>query len=379
MTRLTLLSACVVLFAATIAGADPAPTTEPEKAAELVHQLGSLSFETREHANAALVKLGVAAKPALLDGQKSTDPEVRVRCEKLLVVVLALDFKGRLEAFIADKDGKQKHELAGWQRFRKVVGEDAPARELFVEMLKTNGELLEDAEARPKEAGNRAAFRCQNLMQTLYSGRGGQTQLTLGDVATLLFVGADPDVTLPVQTRQMTCNFLYQQVFRQALANNARGPHVRKLLGAWMTQSTGTQLTQQVLSLSMQLDVKEGMDLALKLIKDKDYAGGMAITAIGKWGTKDHLATLEPLLDDKTALGNFQINNVAGTTEIRDVALAMMVRLSGQAPKDYGFPFVQWHNEQQLFYIPMWMGFADQAKRDAALKKYKDWQAAQKK
>ncbi|MBY0527858.1 MAG: hypothetical protein K2R98_30960 [Gemmataceae bacterium] len=380
MTRLSLVTVCLPLLAlaANLHGADPLGT-EHETAAALVRQLGDLSFESREKASVALVKMGRPAKQALLDGQKSADPEVRVRCEKILIVVLDLDFKARVDAFLADKEGKQEHQLAGWKRYRKLVGEDQAARELFVDMLKSNGELMEDAEARPKQAGDRAAYRCQYLMQSLYSGVPGRQQLTLGDVATMLFVASDPDVTVPMQTRQLMCNFLYQQVFRQALTNGPRSPHVRKLLGAWMTQAAGTQMAQQVLSLSMQLEVKEGMDLALKLIKDKDYANGMAITAVGKWGGKDQLALLEPLLDDKTLLGNFQINNIQGTTEIRDVALAMMVRMSGQQAKEYGFAFVNWHNEQQIFYIPTWMGFPDQAKRDAAFKKYKDWQAAQKK
>ena len=68
-----------------------------------------------------------------------------------------------------------------------------------------------------------------------------------------------------------------------------------------------------------------------------------------------------------------------GTTEVRDVALAMLVRLNGQQTKDYGFAFLQFHGGQQIFFAPVWLGFADDAKRTAAIKKYRDWKAAQKK
>lgn len=380
MPRHAFRAATVLCLALVVRLPAAEPAGDHAQAAALVKQLGDRSFRVREEAAAKLTQLGIPAKQALLDGQKDGDPEVRARCERILVVVLDLDLKARLAAFLADKDGKQVHDLAGWSRFRKVVGEDAAARELFVDMLKANADLLEQAETQPKEAAHRAAFRCQQLLQTLYSGNPAtRGQLAQGDVAVLLFVGGDPAVPVTDQTRQQTCNFLYQQVFRQGLAHGQRGPHLKKLLGAWMMQTAGTQTVQQVLQVAMQLDVREGLDLALKLVKDKDYASGMAITAVGKWGTKEHMAALEGILDDKTVLGQFQINNVMGTTEVRDVALAMLVRLSGQSIKDYGFAFVQWHNEQQIFYIPMWMGFPDAAKRDAALKKFRDWQAAQKK
>lgn len=379
MPRHAFLATLLTAFAPLLLAADP-PALDHDRAGALVRQLGDLSFKVREESAAKLTQMGPPAKLALQEGIKSSDPEVRTRCERILVVVLDLDFKARLAAFLADKDGKQSHELAGWSRYRKLIGADTAARELFVEMLRGNAELLEEAEARPKEAASRTAFRCQQLVQMLYSGNPAtRGQLTLGDVTAILFVASDPDVPVTDHTRQMTCNFLYQQVFRQALVNANRGPQVKKLFGAWMNRAAGTQTAQQVLSLAMQLEAREGMDLAIKLIKDKDYAGGMALTALGKWGTKDHVPLLEAVLDDKTVLGQFQINNVMGTTEVRDVALAMLVRLTGQQTKEYGFAFVQWHNEQQIFYIPMWMGFPDAAKRDAALKKYKDWQAGQKK
>src|SRR5271154_6495787 len=68
-------------------------------AAALVRQLGADSYQAREEASQRLLALGRTAKPALLDGLKIADPEIRNRCERLLVTVLEADFKARLQAF----------------------------------------------------------------------------------------------------------------------------------------------------------------------------------------------------------------------------------------------------------------------------------------
>lgn len=378
MHRVLRLTIGICLLAAAPAGAENAD--DRARAAELIRQLGNRSFEVREQATLQLTQLGPPAKAALLDAAKHADPEVRRRAEQILAIVLDIDFKARLEAFRADKDGKLEHDLAGWKRYRKLIGNDAPSRALFLDMLQNNARLLEEAETKPKDVGERVAYRCQTLMQSLYGRKfNGQSALQLGDVAAMLFVQSDKDAAIPEQTRQLTCNFLYQQVFQNAVRSGPQSVALRKILAAWMNQSSGTSAAQQILYYSVQVDLKEGLDLALKLLKNKEYANGMAVTAVGKWGTKEHLPLLEGLLDEKTVVGNLQINNVQATTEVRDVALAMLVRLTGQQTKDYGFAFLHYHNGQQMFFAPVWLGFADETKRTAAIKKYRDWKAGQKK
>ncbi len=58
---------------------------DPEKRiAELVQQLSSDDFETREKASAELKKIGAPAIPALREASKSKDPETRMRAETIL-------------------------------------------------------------------------------------------------------------------------------------------------------------------------------------------------------------------------------------------------------------------------------------------------------
>lgn len=362
-------------------------TPNQQKASDLVRQLGNDSYRVRERATHQLLRMGLAAKQALQEGADDPDPEIRRRCLDLLPAVLEADLKARVEAFVADTEGKKEHDLPGWPRFRKMVGADAPARQLFADMLKADLRLLEDVETHPDQAGDLFAARCQNLQQTLFGNRGGigfvgnQEQIKLPDVATLLFVGSDPKVIGKTQLQSVyaVTNFLYQPSVRNALDPSKPTPF-KKLLLAWMGQQTDPNVMTQLLYVTMNLNLKEGLDIAMKVAKDNTanaHTQATALMVIGKIGGKDHVSLLEPLLNDKKVLTNFNIGTERVTTEVRDVALAMAVQLTGQSHRDYGFPFTKMDGHSVFNYYSL--GFVDDAQRDAAFKKWKDWNASQKK
>src|SRR5258707_1245670 len=79
----------VVVSACVAAAVLAAPAAEEKKPAvadaeQLVQQLGSAKHADREAAAKALDGLGVAALPALREGVKNTDPEIRRRAGDLL-------------------------------------------------------------------------------------------------------------------------------------------------------------------------------------------------------------------------------------------------------------------------------------------------------
>src|SRR5437870_5007680 len=85
MTRCSAALWAVCLAAGAVAGPaadDPRPTAAD--ADRLVRQLGSSRAADREAAGKALDRLGSAARPALREGVKSTDPEIRRRAGDLL-------------------------------------------------------------------------------------------------------------------------------------------------------------------------------------------------------------------------------------------------------------------------------------------------------
>src|SRR5262245_25106952 len=144
----------------------PAPSPEEQKrAATLVRQLSDRSYRVRDRAARELLKMGLTAKKAVEAGTKDTDPEVRKRCADLLPDILQAEFRARLDAFRADKDGKKQTDLPGCKLYREIAGSDREAREFFLDMCTQNASLLELLEKEPARAGAAVAERCEQLQQ----------------------------------------------------------------------------------------------------------------------------------------------------------------------------------------------------------------------
>jgi len=193
-------------------------------------------------------------------------------------------------------------------------------------------------------------------------------------------VACDPRVRPSPLATSLLSSFLYQQAPRTALAGGPSPSPFKKLVLAWMNRQTDDSAVVQMLYLANNLNLKEGLDLAVRVVRDRRVKGvglATAFTTIGKLGGRDQVALLEPFLEDKTVLGPFALNRMRGTTEVRDVALAMLVHLTGQSHKDYGYAFVE-SNAGFEFYA-QFLGFGTDQQRERALRKWKDWSAAQKK
>jgi hypothetical protein len=193
-------------------------------------------------------------------------------------------------------------------------------------------------------------------------------------------VASDPKVQMPNFSSYMVGNFLYQQVARNALSGNKPTPF-RKLVLAWIERQLGDDNgLQYALNMAVNLELKECLDIAVKAAKEKKVKGqglGAVLTTLGKMGGKEHMPLLEAQLSDTTVIGNFGINRGSGTTEVRDAALAMLVHMTKQSHKDYGFLFAD--ANAGLMFNAVFLGFSNNAQRDKAHRKWKDWKAAQAK
>jgi hypothetical protein len=123
------------------------------------------------------------------------------------------------------------------------------------------------------------------------------------------------------------------------------------------------------------MNMTEGLQLARRAASEKTmpvYTRTVALTLLGKMGTAEDSGLLRNFLSDETVVGNFQLpNQQKGSTQVRDVALAMLVHMSGQSHKDYGFSFAR--DNQALFFNPYMLGFTTQENRTIALKKWETY------
>jgi hypothetical protein len=121
----------------------------------------------------------------------------------------------------------------------------------------------------------------------------------------------------------------------------------------------------------------------------------LAALAVGNYGDKEHLSLLEPLLTDTNIVfngvaANFSIAGVQAQpaaravvqTQVRDIALAMTIKLSGQNPAEFGFDSFKTPGDQKLAQLQVAqsnrMGFRNEDERTAAFQKWEEWQKGQK-
>jgi hypothetical protein len=207
----------------------------------------------------------------------------------------------------------------------------------------------------------------------MFGGAGTNSRrVDLAEVAPLLLVASDARTQMPLQSRNIISNFFYPPAAKTALAT--AGSPFQRLALAWMERQTDDDTAcQQMFFTAANLDLKAAVDLALKVVRDKKLQGpglASALTTLGKLGGKEHAAALEAFLDNRTSLGNFMLNKERGTTELRDVALAMLVHLQGQDHKDYGFVFSQ--SNPHLRFYPNFLGFRTDEQRSKAFALWKE-------
>jgi hypothetical protein len=393
------------------------PAGVMSRARELVRQLGSERYTEREQAEQELAKMGRLARPVLLEAA-NTDPnqEIRSRCSGLLPKATTLDFKARVDVFLADAEGKYEHDLPGWNQFRAVVRDewslfgyevwsdhslDKAARAVFAEMLSTqqNRQIMMAA------SGSKTTLAAIGLERRLelYSQkfprsvvRGGRVVApvsvirrdpTVEDIATLLFVEALAPSRFAPRSASISNLISASGFTNEARDTDDKGKVYRALAAAWIDSRTDPTDMYQTMTIAGNLGLTEqGCRLGIKLLTMPGAVGsyrGQAANKLASLGKKDHIPLLDKALADTAVAYTIRENSLSAANErathdvqVRDMALAVGVVLSEQKLEDYGF-VDNLRNTGGIsaatysfnrYYIP-------DEKRDEMHKKWKDWRA----
>lgn len=404
MSRLLALVIVGGLGAGSAYGASPDPKDlaipphELSKARELVKRLGSEVYREREEAHAELDKMGRLARPVLLEGATSDpDPEVRYRCSRLLPKAGADDLKARLDTFLADTESKYEHDLPGLKQFRKQVGGEKAARDLFVEMIKSpyNVEVLQALDKNQTDAGRAISDR-RTLLWTNMQGRniGGVIKqgqpVSLPDLACLLFAEAvTPAKEIPKgQFSYATVNLLQQQASMNAINNPASTPHAapyKKIIAQWLETREDVNDLNNLSYIAGQLlrGFKESVPVLRKVVTTEGVYGynkGQALMYLMQIRDKEEIPFLKSQLTNDSQVQVVFLGNQPNQQPIqhqclvRDVALAYLVTTTGQKMSDYGYSIQPGIvlNQQNIGYGNY--AFETDEKRAAAMVKFGFWQ-----
>lgn len=374
------LTLCAAFVGNVVANSALTPA-QTEQAQQWLRQLSHKSYKTREHATRQLEQLGRPALKLLEDALAHIDDaEGRRRCEHLLELARRSETEIALSLFLTKQDASKLMKLPSWDRFAKLIGGDDDAKRIFVDMYCIEGSLLAELDRAPKDFNTRFMAHCQDIQRNLYTPFGQVNPISHNRVVALLFMATDPNVSRDLQTFYMLYNLFHQPSVQAGFRESAGS---RKLLMTYLEQRTTPQTSQQIFYIAKNLGLKEALPLALKVVDDKTiqaYTRGMALLFIGQMGGKEHRKDLERFLNDSTSLNQqIRLANLTINTQMRDVALASLIMVTGQDIGTYNFPFLQQYRNYRGELPPYYYGFSDEEGRKTAFKRWKESQEEPKK
>lgn len=353
-TRVSTWTVCLLAGVATVvrAGDDRNAVVTDTLGSELVRQLGSDEFSTRERATAKLIRLGGQSIGALQVGAESGDREIRFRCTRILAIVRDRELDRRLSVLLNDRNSGTDYGLAGWLRYRELVGDSPESRRLFVEMSRAESEILQAVDTDKESAGKAVVER---LLRLSFANP-QRTPTKIGTFATLLFAAGFSGTYQagPAGFDTGLADHLHDRSFIEAAKSGGEKEILQKLLGHWLLAVDDSHAFH-AMRVAYECETPEGLILAERTIRQsvqtlqKQQQGAeapappgvlrgvgdsqvltrqMALYMMIKLGGEKQIPLVEGLLEDTSQIGKQQI---------RDLALFALVRCSGQSLSDYGF------------------------------------------
>jgi hypothetical protein len=351
-------------FAVVLAAAAP-----DEPAEKLVRRLGDDSYEAREQAAERLLELGASARPALEAATADDDLEIALRARLLLETLALRELDDRLADLRAGK-AVDRSGLPLWKLWVKAAGDDAASATLYAEAVAAAPELFVAASADPESEGSRRTAEWLVVQQGRIAA-GGDAKADFA--AAVLFLGGMPQLRVEGLSVAPVAQLLRTRPeVREAFGAGDRAGPLGRLLVHWVRRK-GNRYQLRLLE---ELKVAGAAAAAIEIAGETGESAhlrGSALLVAGRTGDPSLLPSLVRFLDDETTVGNYTSAGVRSTTRLGDVALAAAVRLTGQNAEEYGFA----HQAAGVTTSATLCGFTDDKKREAALRRWKEWSAKQ--
>jgi hypothetical protein len=359
---------------------------EEAEISQLVADLGSDDYSTREAATEELVRRGSIVAPYVRKAAESPNLEVNTRAQRILAIVSRQSFEETIEAFLADNSGQRGATLPGWERARDRLGDSPESRRLFADVYRAEPALMEayggDSTAVVSSFSMRVdelADRNTNRNQISYQAQSQAQYAIASNVMALLFVGADRRLDLPPVSIAKFKMLFMQSWPPQRVAAAPERDRLREWLGDLIVHRFNEpQHEGEGITLGMTYDVPRTIELAQRVMQSRNsqpYVFTYAVLCVGKYGQDWQLPLVERFLDDEAVVAQRQrsVNNqmVMYQTQLRDVALLVLVHRTDQAPSDYSFEGIDRHAE--FLFQPYAVAFEDVKFRDAAIAKWHAW------
>jgi hypothetical protein len=360
------LSVLTLVLAGTPAIADSDSVNELSGA---VRRLGSGEFDTRREAGDELLKAGGSAVPMLRRAASTSDsPEIRYRASELLQRIERQVLELQISDLLAGRP--VSGELPVWERYSEMVGTDQKSRGLLAAMLERSPDLMlsiggADLQERFDDCVN-------ELLNPTF--RRSSHPLTIPEAAVLMFAMNQPECHPTPATAVVIVQYLNVTNFQAALGSSEYGPPLREIFSQWVTRGEAGPPKTRLL-LAQAYDLPEGRAAALEIVASPNQGLDVqeALLFLVRFGEPADIRAIEKLLENEQQLASARVAQGEMSTEVRDVALAILWKMHGESAARHGMPdYVEVSGRPK----PGTIGFTSKEARVKALEKWRAWRKA---
>ncbi|QDU75563.1 hypothetical protein Pan97_25960 [Bremerella volcania] len=357
---------------------------------ELIAQLGDEQYQVREDAEAQIMKRGADMLPLLREARRSPDPEIRLRA---ITLYKQLSDRVREDNFNRFTDMAKDVDLPGWNRFKERHGDTRATRKLYVSILKDEWDVIAALETQPQMMDYLLFQRANKIREDLYGPN--HVQISEGTAAAMLHATSFDDIRITDPTMdQLKFLLAAPQVTTSLQDPESAGP-LLSVFDQWLeTNLKSGRFTQEmrfvVLTTCLREGIKSGKIVAKQMLDERAspiYQNGFgqfgainatqqmmyAMLAIAKLGGKEDIEYLSKYFDDETEVSLPTVQGDQFNTQLKDVALVAVLHISGENPKDFGYPRIS--TDPNFLYNIRSIGFTTAEQREQAFQK---WEKSQR-
>lgn len=356
---------------------------------ELIAQLGNEQYLVREAAEDQIMKRGAGMLPLLREARRSPDPEVRLRAASLYQ---QLSDQVRRDNFNRFADMAKDVDLPGWKQFQERHGDTRATRKLYVSILKNEWDVIVALETQPQMIDYLLFQRANKIREDLYGPN--HIQISEGTAAAMLHATSFEDIRITDPTMDQLKFLLAAPQVTTSLQDPESASPLLSVFDQWLeTNLKSGRFTQEmrfvVLTTCLREGIKSGKIVAKQMLDERAspvYQNGFgqfgainatqqmmyAMLAIAKLGDKEDIEYLSKYFDDETEVSLPTVQGDHFNTLLKDVALVAVLHLSGENPKDFGYPRIS--TDPNFLYNIRSIGFTTPEQREQAFQK---WETAQ--
>jgi hypothetical protein len=323
----------------------------------------------RQLAHQRLIQGGQPALEALRRFQQSDVLELRLATAQLIDSLENQHLEQSIAALCSGPAPTGEIDLPGWALFRGAAGDSQDARRLFVQLVRGHhGTLCWLDSLDDREEGQTIYMELDRYLPIDVS------RINEGDPARwslLLMASSHPTLgSAPILSSRVRGGLLNPQVSARLLGS----PHhaaIRRLIDHWLQQSSRYYVNSTMLRIALAFECRDTARLMAKqtLTGAASAPTGIAtsLTLLTRLEPQRAALELPKWIEDERVCHVWQIASVrrrAVQTEIRDVAVAMLLHLDGIDPRSAGFVDIE--ADPQTIFSEFSMGFEDSQTRRLA-------------